>query len=188
MEEYTKEEKDFLLKLTRRTIEHFFDAKEKLKIADEEVPFDQLKEKRAAFVTLTQNNNLRGCIGSLEPAIPLYEEIIDKSFSAAFRDPRFIPLAKEELAKTKIHISILTVPRPLSFQDQQDLLRKLIPKKDGVVLKKGINSATYLPKVWEELPAKEDFLTSLCHKAGLPIDTWKKKIEVLTYQTVDFSE
>jgi len=188
MEEYTQSEKDFLLKLARKTIEHFLATGEKLEPLDSDIPFEKLKEKRAAFVTLTQDGNLRGCIGSLEPQIALCEEIIDKSLSAAFKDPRFSPLAREELVKTKIHISILTIPQPPSFKNYEELLEKLTPKKDGVILKKGFNTATYLPKVWEELPQKQEFLSSLCHKAGLSSDAWKQDIEVWLYQTIDFSE
>jgi len=188
MKEYTTEEQKFLLKLARQSIEHAFNNGGKLQLSDADIPSEKLKEKRAAFVTLTQEGNLRGCIGSLEPELPLYQEIIARAFSAAFQDPRFLPLNPEELPKTKISISVLTVPKPLEFQDYQELLNKLTPEKDGVILKKGLRSATYLPKVWEELPNKEQFLPSLCQKAGLESDAWKGNIEVLTYQTIDFSE
>lgn len=187
-EEYSQEEKIFLLKLACQSIERVFNNEGKLELSNAEITSENLKQKRAAFVTLTQNGNLRGCIGSLEPEIPLYQEIIDRAFSAAFQDPRFLPLSKEELPKTKISISILTIPKPLEFKNQQELLEKLVPKRDGVVLKKGFNSATYLPKVWEELPDKEDFLSSLCQKAGLDANAWKNNLEVQTYQSIDFSE
>lgn len=188
MKEYTAKEKDFLLKLARQSIEHLFGSGGKLELSESEIPFSKLKEKRAAFVTLTQNGGLRGCIGSLVPELPLYQEIIDRAFSAAFQDPRFVPLSKEELPKTKISISILTIPEPLEFKDSQELLEKLVPQRDGVVLKRGLNSATYLPKVWEELPDKEDFLSNLCQKAGLEPDAWKGHLEISTYQSIDFSE
>jgi AmmeMemoRadiSam system protein A len=144
--------------------------------------------KRAAFVTLTQNGVLRGCIGSLEPELPLYKEIIDKAYAAAFRDLRFPALAEDELRNTLIDISILTVPQPLFHNDYQDLLAKINLGKDGIVLKKNGFSATFLPSVWKEINDKEEFLSSLCHKAGLPIDAWKNNAEVLTYRTVEFSE
>lgn len=188
MEEYTQPEKSFLLKLARKTIEQFFNSKEKLKITDAEVPFDKLKEKRAVFITLTQEDNLRGCIGCLEAERPLYQEVIDKALCAAFQDPRFFPLSREELPNIKICISILTVPKSLAYKDYNDLLQKLTPNKDGVILKKGFASATYLPKVWEELPEKGLFLSSLCEKAGLESNAWQYPLEVATYQTVDFSE
>jgi len=188
MNEYTQLEKQFLLELARRAIEFYFEKGRELEINESEIPSSRLKEERAVFVTLNQNNDLRGCIGCLEARLPLYQEVIDKAICAAFQDPRFLPLSKEELPKTQISISVLTIPKPLEFQDPQELLNKLTPEKDGVILKKGFNSATYLPKVWEELPDKELFLSSLCQKAGLESDAWKGKIEVSTYQSVDFEE
>ncbi|MBU1074642.1 AmmeMemoRadiSam system protein A [Patescibacteria group bacterium] len=188
MEEYSKGEKEFLLKLARRSIEYYFDTGDKLTISESEISSENLKRKRAAFVTLTQNRNLRGCIGGLEPVLSLYEEVIDKSFSSAFRDLRFQPLSEKELGTTKIAISILTVPQSLSFNSHPDLLAKINPGKDGIVLKKDGYSATYLPGVWKEIKDKEEFLSSLCHKAGLPLNSWKWNAEILTYRTIEFSE
>lgn len=188
MEEYSQNEKIFLLKLARKTIRHYFDTGNKLVVSDSEIILENLKRKRAAFVTLIQKGSLRGCIGSLEPELPLYEEVIDKSFSAAFRDPRFEPMAERELKITKIDISILTVPQPLVFNSYGDLLSKIKIGKDGVVLKKDGYSATYLPSVWKDIKDKEEFLSGLCHKAGLALDAWKQNAEVLTYQTVEFSD
>ena len=188
MEEYSQSEKTFLLKLTRKTLEHYFKTSDKLEITESEISTENLKRKRAAFVTLTIDDSLRGCIGSLEPELSLYEEVIDKSFSAAFRDLRFQPLREEELGNTKIDISILTVPQSLSFKDNEDLLLQINAGKDGVVLKKDGYSATYLPSVWREINDKKEFLSSLCHKAVLALDAWKHDPEVSTYQTIEFSE
>ncbi|MFA6271892.1 MAG: AmmeMemoRadiSam system protein A [Patescibacteria group bacterium] len=188
MEKYTREEKKFLLRLARDTIEFYFANHDKLTINVSTVISENLMRKRAAFVTLTQNGVLRGCIGSLEPELPLYEEIIDKAYAAAFRDLRFPALAEDELKKTQIDISILAVPQPLSYYDYQDLLAKINLGKDGIVLKKNGFSATFLPSVWKEINDKEEFLSSLCHKAGLPTDAWKKDTDIFTYQTVEFSE
>lgn len=188
MDEYTKKEKDFLLKLARKSIEHYLATGKKLEIKEDKVPFENLKQKRAVFVTLMKNGDLRGCIGCLEAKIPLYQEVIDKAIGAAFQDPRFLPLGREELDNTKISLSILTWPKTLVYKGSNDLLQKLIPLKDGVILKKGFNGATYLPEVWEQLPNKEEFLESLCQKAGLPSDAWKQNPEISTYQTIHFSE
>jgi len=188
MEKYTQAEKTFLLKLARNTIEFYFANHAKMEIDESEVISENLKRKRAAFVTLTQNGSLRGCIGSINPEMPLYEEIIDKAYAAAFRDLRFPALAKDELPKTKIDISILAVPEPLYYRDYQDLLAKIDSGKDGIVLKKNSFSATFLPSVWREINDKEEFLSSLCHKAGLPLDAWKQNAEILIYRTIEFSE
>lgn len=188
MERYTPEEKKFLLKLARRTIEYYYTKHAKLVIDQSEIALDNLLRKRAAFVTLTKEGALRGCIGSLEPEFPLYEEVIDKAYAAAFRDLRFPALEERELSETVIDISILTVPQPLAYRDYHDLLSKINFGKDGIVLKQNGYSATFLPSVWKEINDKNEFLTNLCHKAGLPLDAWKNGAEIFTYQTVEFSE
>ncbi|MBS3155550.1 AmmeMemoRadiSam system protein A [Candidatus Woesearchaeota archaeon] len=166
-----------LLKLARETIESYFSRKE-LKISDEIKK--KYSDKKACFVTLTKNNQLRGCIGSLQPKQELYKDVIDNAHNAAFQDPRFSPLEKSELEKIKIEISVLSIPKKMIFKDSNDLLNKLT-KKEGVIIKKGFYSATYLPQVWKEVNGKEEFLSSLCVKAGLNEDAWKDKIEVFTY-------
>ena len=111
------------------------------------------------------------------------------AINAAFRDPRFPPLSRDELNRIKIEVSILTNPRPLEYKDAQDLLAKLRPGIDGVIIKKGFHEATFLPQVWEQLPRKEDFLTHLCLKAGLDGDAWRRgDLEVSTYQVQAFEE
>lgn len=166
-----------LLKLARNAIESYFSKKE-LKVSPEIIK--KYSEKKACFVTLTKNNQLRGCIGSLQPRQELYKDVIDNARNAAFQDPRFSPMEKSELDKIKIEISVLSIPKKLEFKDDKDLLKKLT-KKEGVIIKKEFYSATYLPQVWKELKDKEEFLSSLCMKAGLSEDAWKEKIEVFTY-------
>ena len=111
------------------------------------------------------------------------------AINAAFRDPRFEPLSEKEWEKVKIEISILTDPKPLDYSNRRDLLEKMKPGSDGVILKKGYNKATFLPQVWEQLPEKKEFLTHLCLKAGLDGNEWEKgKLEVSTYQVQAFEE
>jgi AmmeMemoRadiSam system protein B/AmmeMemoRadiSam system protein A len=141
------------------------------------------------FVTLKLKGQLRGCIGSLSASEPLAEGVRRNAINAAFHDPRFAPLTEKELGQIEIEVSVLTEPQPLAFSDPQDLLRKLRPNVDGVIILQGYASATFLPQVWEQLPKKEDFLGHLCLKAGLPRDAWKRgKIEVTTYQVQYFEE
>ena len=141
------------------------------------------------FVTLKQQGQLRGCIGTLSPAEPLAEGVRRNAVNAAFHDPRFSPLTDRDLDQILIEVSVLTEPRPLEFSDPEDLLRKLRPNVDGVILRQGYASATFLPQVWEQLPKKEDFLGHLCLKAGLPRDAWKRsKLQVSTYQVQYFEE
>ena len=184
----TDQEGGYLLSVARRTIEErLFD----LKNQDGEEPLlsQKFSERRGTFVTLTEHNGLRGCIGHIIPQETLLEGIKINAINAAFRDPRFRPVSKKEWANVKIEISILTDPKPLAYSDSHDLLEKLRPGIDGVIIKKGIYQATFLPQVWDQLPDEREFLTHLCLKAGMDGNAWKKeKIEVLTYQVQAFEE
>lgn len=165
-----------LLELSYNTIGSFLENK-KLNIPNEIIK--KYCKKQACFVTITINDELRGCIGSLEPIQELYKDIIENSINAAFRDPRFPGLSKEEFDEIKIEISILSIPKKLEFKDSDDLLKK-INNKMGLILKKGSYQSTFLPQVWEQLPDKIQFLEHLSQKAGLPKDTWKSS-EFLYY-------
>jgi len=172
-----KPEKD-LLELSRKVIQSHF-KNQKVEVSDKIKK--KYSEKQACFVTLTKNGNLRGCVGSLYAHQPLYKDVIDNTINAAFNDYRFTPLSESELSCIKIEISVLSVAKKLDFSSSDELLKKLNHNM-GVILKKGSYSATYLPQVWEELPDKIEFLSSLCLKAGLPSDSWKREgIEVYTY-------
>jgi len=173
-----------LLGLARESIAIAFEAKE-LKI--NEAVKKKYSKKQACFVTLTIKGDLRGCIGSLEARQELWKDVAENARNAAFNDSRFMPLTKEELAKIKIEISILAVPKRISYKDAEDLKKKI--KGKGVVLGKGFNSATYLPQVWQEINDSEEFLSSLCRKSGLPSDAWKKeKLKVLVYSVDKIEE
>lgn len=141
------------------------------------------------FVTLKHRGRLRGCIGSLYASDPLTEGVRRNAINAAFHDPRFSPLTESELGQIEIEVSVLTEPQPLVFSDPEDLLRKLRPNVDGVIIRQGYAGATFLPQVWGQLPQKEDFLGQLCLKAGLPRDAWKRgTLQVSTYQVQCFEE
>ncbi|MBW2078822.1 MAG: AmmeMemoRadiSam system protein A, partial [Deltaproteobacteria bacterium] len=150
---------------------------------------EKFQEQLGTFVTLTIDGNLRGCIGHIIPRGTVIEGIRENSINAAFRDPRFPPLSREEFDKIEIEISILTAPEELSYTDADDLLNKLRPGVDGLIIKKGHYEATFLPQVWDQLPDKEEFLSHLCMKAGLSYDSWRKeKLQVSTYQVQAFEE
>ena len=187
-EQLTEQEGHYLLSVARKTIEQkLFGKKEQ----EEKDSFQSSKfsEKRGTFVTLTFNKNLRGCIGHIVPQETLLEGIELNAINAAFRDPRFPPLSKKEWDKVKIEISVLTDPKPLPYSDGDDLLNKLRPGVDGVIIKKDYYQATFLPQVWDQLPDRKEFLTHLCMKAGLDGNAWKKdKLEVSIYQVQAFEE
>ena len=141
------------------------------------------------FVTLTLNKQLRGCIGSLTADVPIRTGVRRNAINAAFHDPRFAPLSAADFEKVKIEISILSAPQRLNYRDGDDLLEKLRPGVDGVIVRKDHASATFLPQVWEQLPEKHDFLSHLCTKAGLAADAWRQtRLEISTYQVQHFSE
>lgn len=184
----SNEEGKHLLNLARETIKNELDKK-KIPPIDWENISDKFKENLGTFVTLTIDGNLRGCIGHIIPRETLIEGVKENSINAAFRDPRFPPLAKREFEKIEIEVSILTYPEELTYKDGEDLLNKLRPGTDGVIIKKDFYEATFLPQVWEQLPSKEEFLSHLCMKAGLPANSWKEeKLHVSTYQVQAFEE
>lgn len=177
-----------LLELARYTLES------RLGLQSEQIPVKELdetvfSEKRGVFVTLKKKGSLRGCIGNIEPVRTLFLAVKENSVSAAFFDSRFSSLTIEELEDVTLSISILTPPEKLLFSDSQDLLNKLNKGSDGVILRKGRASATFLPQVWEQLPTREQFLSHLCQKAGLSPGCWKNDdIEVEVYRVQSFSE
>jgi AmmeMemoRadiSam system protein A len=138
-------------------------------------------------VTLTKGGNLRGCIGNIEPVKPLFQGVIDNARSAALSDPRFPPVTPDELKDIVVEVSVLTEPTPLSFSSPQDLLEKLVPERDGIILEKGMARSTFLPQVWEQLPDKVEFLEHLAMKGGMQRDGWKTAT-VKRYFAIHFSE
>ncbi|MFC1665090.1 AmmeMemoRadiSam system protein B [Pseudomonadota bacterium] len=143
----------------------------------------ELRQQRGVFVTLKLNGQLRGCIGNLTPKRSLIEDTASSAYAAAFKDPRFEPLSKQEMDNIKIGISVLSTPSPIDFDSESSLIDQLVPGEDGLILREGSNSGTFLPSVWEQLPEPREFLFQLKHKAGLPTDYWSETIEVLRYQT-----
>ncbi len=147
------------------------------------------QDKRGVFVTLHRAGQLRGCIGSLAPAASIVEGVRGNAINAAFNDSRFSPVTAEEFAEIDVEVSILSAVQPLSYDGADDLLAGLRPGIDGVIIKKGAASATFLPQVWEQLPGAEGFLSHLCQKAGLPADEWRRgELEVSIYQVQCFTE
>lgn len=144
---------------------------------------------KGVFVTLTIGKQLRGCIGNLAASSNVLEGVKRNALNAAFNDYRFMPLSQEELPEVTIEISVLTAPLPLKFSGPDDLIAKLRPGVDGVILHLGTASATFLPQVWEQLPKTEEFLGHLCQKAGLSSVAWQlNEIGIETYQVQHFSE
>lgn len=154
---------------------------------DLDQPF--LETKLGLFVTLHKNSRLRGCIGVIEPVEPLKTGVKEIARLAAFKDTRFAPLAKDEFDQVDLEISLLSPPEKFEYDGGNELLQRLVPFKDGVIINKGSRQATFLPQVWEQLPDPVSFLSQLCIKAGLDADEWAKgSLTVHTYRVHLFSE
>lgn len=183
----TSEQKKFLLETARTTINN---QTKSIWFSNDEIEnFPPIfLEKRGCFVTLNKHSQLRGCIGYIMPIAPLYKAVIENAYNAAFGDPRFPPVSKNEINDLHIEISVLSVPQKLDYSDKNDLLNKLNPRIDGVIIKKDFYSATFLPQVWDQLPDKNDFLTHLCLKAGLNGNEWQKGALDIEIYHADFFE
>lgn len=182
----TPEHRLILLDIADQSLRYRLSHAHALLVQPQEYP-SPLQELRASFVTLQEQNQLRGCIGSLEPRRPLVKDVAENACAAGFTDPRFPPLQARELRQLDIHISVLSVPEPLLVNSEQDLLHQLRPNIDGLILKKGGKRGTFLPTVWESLTDPETFVRKLKEKAGLPQDYWSPSVEVFRYTTESFS-
>lgn len=182
---YNSTQRECLLGLARQSILTGLENGKALKISISDYD-DSLQQARASFVTLHRNGQLRGCIGSLEAHRPLVEDVVRNAYAAAFTDPRFKALQKNEYDKLELSISVLTPAEELAFDSQQDLIQQLRPGKDGLILQDGKHKGTFLPAVWEQLPSAESFLRHLKVKAGLNADYWSDTIRVSRYYTESF--
>ncbi len=186
--ELTLEERKTLLGLAREAMELGVRGKE-VPPLDESLLTPKLREEGASFVTLTVGGELRGCIGALEPYQSLAQDVREHAAAAALEDPRFPRVSERELRGIQIEVSRLTRPVPLEYKDGMDLLSKLRPHVDGVIMRDAFHRATFLPQVWEKIPNAADFLSNLCYKMGVHPDAWRTKhFDVLTYQVEEFHE
>jgi len=176
-----------LLRLARDSIQHGLSHGEALPVIASEYDAE-LKIQQACFVTLHIAQQLRGCIGCLTATRPLVIDVTQNAFNAAFRDPRFAPLQNNEFEALHVHIEVLSIPEPIHFDSEQDLLKQIRPGIDGLVLYEGIHRGTFLPSVWESLPTAEQFLNQLKRKAGLTSDHWSNEIRIERYTTEAFEE
>ncbi len=182
-EEYlTQSDKKALLELARKSVESI--VRDKKLIAVDEPESRRLAENGAAFVTLHLNGRLRGCIGRMEPAAPLYETVIRMAAAAATEDHRFAPVRPDELDDIHIEVSVNTPLRPVSGPDE------IVLGKHGVVVSKGFRRGVFLPQVARETGwTKEEFLSALCaRKAGLDPDAYKNGASLYVFTSIVFEE
>jgi AmmeMemoRadiSam system protein A len=186
----TARQGQILLRLARQTIEAQLGQEVTDQVQPEELDDPDLRQHRGVFVTLNKRGRLRGCIGSLLGVESIVDGVRRHAVNAALNDHRFPMLTGDEVGDLQIDISVLTPPQNLKYTDDEDLVRNLRPHVDGVILKAPTGAgATFLPQVWDQLPAPEAFLGHLCMKAGLPAETWRTGgLAVQTYQVQHFAE
>jgi MEMO1 family protein len=151
-------------------------------------PAPWLTQAGATFVTLTKEDALRGCIGSLEPRRALGEDVTQNALAAAFRDPRFPVMSAAEWPQCRVEVSLLSTPKPLRFADEADLLSQIVAGEDGLILECDGKRGTFLPQVWEDIADKRLFLAHLLKKAGLAPDTRLTRCKVSRYRVFKWKE
>jgi hypothetical protein len=147
-----------------------------------------LEQNGATFITLTRDGALRGCIGSLQATRPLGDDVAENAVAAAFRDPRFPPIAAAEWPDVRVEVSLLSTPKPMRFADEADLLAQIRVGEDGIILECEGRRATFLPQVWESIPDKRQFMGELARKAGLSDDTRLGRCRVWRYKVTKWKE
>jgi hypothetical protein len=147
-----------------------------------------LSQSGATFVTLTKEDNLRGCIGSLEAARALAEDVVQNALGAAFRDPRFPAMTAAEWSQCRVEVSLLSTPKPVRFADEANLLEQIEAGEDGLIVEADGRRATFLPQVWEDIGDKRVFLSHLLRKAGLPADTRLTRCKISRYRVAKWKE
>lgn len=172
-----------LISLARHAIETHFERKT-LSLES----YREFSEKQGVFVTLKKHGKLRGCIGFPEPTLELYKAVVRAARAAAFEDPRFRPLAKEEFNEIEVEISILTKPELIRVSNPEEYFKKIVVGRDGLILSAGVYSGLLLPQVPTEYGWDvETFLRNLCMKAGASMDAWRNN-PVYKFQAQIFAE
>jgi uncharacterized protein (TIGR00296 family) len=189
MREVSLEEGRYLVSLARKAIEHYFSTEQKL-VPDKAEGV--LGQRRGVFVTLESfpSHELRGCIGYPLPIKELAFAVVDNALNAAFEDPRFPPISRQELDSITIEVSVLSVPQKINVRSPEDYPKKIKVGRDGLIIEYGYSSGLLLPQVpvewnWNEV----EFLENLCQKAGLPRNMWKSpSAKISSFQAVIFAE
>jgi AmmeMemoRadiSam system protein A len=177
-----------LLQIARQAIREATSAGKLSPLDLDNLP-EELRSQGASFITITLHGQLRGCIGSLEARQPLALDVQEHAADAAMNDYRFAPLTEHEAESIHIEVSVLSTPMILPYTAPDELLARLRPEVDGVILSRGLRRATFLPQVWKSVPDPAAFLGMLCEKMGAESTLWREQhLEVRTYQVECFEE
>jgi uncharacterized protein (TIGR00296 family) len=188
----TLEEGKFLVNLARQTVTEYLKNGKILQVPESVSP--KLMEKSGVFVTLNSlhkgTKTLRGCIGLPYPTTPLVQAVIEAALSAATRDPRFPPVALEELDQITFEVSVLTPPERVEVEKPTDYPSKIKVGCDGLIIEKSYCKGLLLPQVPVELDwNEEEFLCQCSMKAGLSPDSWLlKDTKIYRFQAIIFEE
>jgi uncharacterized protein len=176
----SREQQRMLLDVASRSIDYRLSHGKALEPVPVDYP-EPLRVPGATFVTLRIEARLRGCMGSLHATEPLVIDVARNAATAAFHDPRFPPLVRDEFGKLDIHLSLLSPPEAIEFESEAHLLSLIRPGIDGLTLTEGARRGTFLPAVWETLTEPREFLAHLKRKAGLQPDYWSDTLRVERY-------
>ncbi|MDY0117543.1 MAG: AmmeMemoRadiSam system protein A [Sulfurimonadaceae bacterium] len=171
-----------LLSIAKTSLLHRFDGDIFIDEVALYAKYPFVREDGACFVTLHKDKALRGCIGSITPHRSLFHDIYHNAQAAAFHDPRFAPLEEDELEHLTLEVSVLSIPKLLEYSDYEDLVSKIHPNKDGIILRHGRYQGTFLPQVWEQLPTTKEFLQQLSYKAGANPSIYNEHPEIYIYR------
>lgn len=177
---------EILLRVAAQSVVSGFDRGRPLRVKESRYP-EELHEKGATFVSIYHNGVLRGSAGSPEATRSVLEDIAENAYAAAFSDFRFVPLDEDEIKDAEISILFLTRPELLSFENEEDLLTKIKPNEDGLIVKERSNKALFLPQIWETFPSPKEFLIHLKQRAGLPADYWSPTVKVYRFNVIDIN-
>ncbi|MFN0198904.1 MAG: AmmeMemoRadiSam system protein A [Planctomycetaceae bacterium] len=181
-----EQDRGTLLDVAELSLVHFLKTKREIGIDPLVFP-PPLQQHRATFVTLRRGEHLRGCMGTLIPRMPLVQDVAHNAYASACHDPRFSPLTADEFPGLHIQISLLTLPEPIEFNSEDELLARIHPGIDGLILTHGHRRGTLLPSVWNMCPDKREFMEHLKQKAGLPKDFWDDDIRIERYRSISWS-
>jgi uncharacterized protein len=183
----TDEQRATLLVVAGEAVRDAF-ATMRLDLPDERRFEPALREPGATFVTLERDEQLLGCIGTLEPLRPLALDVAHNALAAAFGDPRLPPLRPDDYPGMSIKVSVLSRPEPLAVAGFDDVKRAVRPHVDGLLLEAGTARSTLLPSVWPRIRDVDEFLDVLWRKAGLRPGAWRPGTRVSRYMTDEFAD
>ena len=186
MESILRTNQEALLRVAAQSIVTGFERGRPLRLRESRYP-EELREKGATFVNIYYNGALRGSSGSTEATRSILEDIAENAYAAAFSDFRFVPLDEDEMKQAEISISFFTRPDPIPFEDEEDLLEKITPQLDGLILKERSNRALFLPQIWKTFSSPKEFLIHLKQNAGLSANYWSPTVKVYRFNVIDIN-